>query len=81
MENDSTLAEKLVALLVLIMVGAQTWTVIQDATQGDAGRWVDRWWTRSARPRIVKLVMWVDAKALTERMVTEELPYYLSEEP
>lgn len=69
----NSLLETLTGLAVLVAVGAQTWIVVQDATQGDAGRWVKRFWATRLRPPIVRLVEWVDAKALTERMVTEEI--------
>lgn len=71
-ETPSTL-ETLTGLAVLAAVGAQTWIIIQEATQGDAGRWVKRWWAREGRPFVVRIVMWLDAKALVERMVLEEI--------
>lgn len=74
MERDTPSAiETLTGLAVLAAVGAQTWIVLQEATQGDAGRWVQRFWARDVRPVIVRAVMWIDAKALVERMVSEEI--------
>lgn len=71
-ETPSTL-ETLTGLAVLAAVLAQTWIILQEATQGDAGRWAKRWWHRDVRPFVVRIVTWLDAKAVTERMLTEEI--------
>lgn len=81
MEEHPPLTETLIGILVLVMVGAQTWIVLNEATDGDAGRRVRQWWERSARPVIVRLVTWADAKAVVERMVADEIePYLLKRE-
>ncbi|MGH7485251.1 MAG: hypothetical protein ACREMY_06540 [bacterium] len=73
MADTPSSVETLTGIVVLVAVGAQTWIVVQDATQGDAGRWVKRYWSAHLRPAIVKVIMWLDAKALIERMVTDEV--------
>lgn len=71
--DTPSLIETLTGLAILVAVGAQTWIVVQEATQGDAGRWVRHWWTTRLRPLIVRAVMWVDARALVEAMITDEI--------
>lgn len=71
-ENPS-MVENLAGLLVLVMLGAQTWIVVNEATQGDAGRWVRRWWDGRARPWWVRVVTWIDAASITDRMILEEI--------
>lgn len=78
MEEHPPLTETLIGILVLVMVGAQTWIVLNEATDGDAARHVRAWWERKARPVIVRLVTWADAKAVVEAMVTDEIEPYLS---
>lgn len=73
MKDEDSLLEILVGLMILTLVGAQTWVTINDATGGEAGRTVQRWWLRTGRPVVVRAIMWLDAHALTERMVTEEI--------
>lgn len=79
MKEDSPL-ETLIGVVVLAAVLAQTWILVQDATQGDAGRHLARWWQLAARPQIVRVVAWVDARALTEAMVTDEIEPMLRRE-
>lgn len=78
MDDHPPITETIIGLLVMIMVGAQTWIVLNEATDGDAGRRVRHWWDHQARPVIVRLVTWVDATTITERMVTEEIGPYLA---
>ena len=73
MEREPSAIETLTGLAILVAVGAQTWIVVQDATQGDAGRWVKRWWAARLRPAIVRVVIWLDSKAIVEKMVAEEI--------
>ena len=80
MEHKASLAETLTGLAVLVAVGAQTWVVLQEATQGDFGREVSRWWQRKLRPLIVRAVMWIDAKALIDRMIVTEIDPLLNGE-
>lgn len=77
MEEHPPITETLLGLLVLIMVGAQTWVVLNEATDGEAGRRARRWWETNARPVIVRFVTWADAKAVTDRMVNDEIVPYL----
>lgn len=79
MREDTALLETVVSLMVLVAVATQTWILVQDATQGDAGRQVARWWQYRGRPQIVRVVAWVDARHLTERLVTDEIEPYLRE--
>ena len=72
-EREPSPIETLTALAILIAVGAQTWIVVQEATQGDAGRWVKRWWHAQLRPIIVRAVTWLDAKALVDTMIRTEI--------
>lgn len=78
MRENSPL-ETAIGLVVLGAVLAQTWILVQDATQGDAGRHAARWWALVARPQVVRLVEWADARAITERSFTEEIEPYLRE--
>lgn len=78
MEDHTPITETIIGLLVMIMVGAQTWIVLNEATDGDAGRKLRSWWDRQARPVIVRLVTWVDATTITERMVADEIEPYLA---
>ena len=77
MHEKPSFIETLTGLAVLAAVGAQTWIVVQEATQGDAGRWVQRFWQRSIRPTVVRVVLWVDSKAHVERMISEEIVPFL----
>lgn len=65
--------ETVVGLVVLAAVLTQTWMLIQDATQGDAGRQLSHWWAATGRPAVIRAVSWVDAKSITERMISEEI--------
>jgi hypothetical protein len=78
MDEHPPITETVVALMVMILIGTQTWILVNDATQGDAARRVKWWWERSARPVIVRLVTWVDAGAITDRMMTEEIVPFLA---
>ena len=80
MEEHPPLTDRLVGIFVLAMVGTQTWVIINEATDGELGRRVQRWWDRSGRPWIVRLVTWLDACAITERMVAEEIEPLLKRE-
>ena len=72
--------ETLIGVVVLAAVVTQTWILVQDATQGDAGRHLARWWARTGRPQVVRVVAWADARALTEAMVTDEIEPMLRRE-
>lgn len=78
MRDDSVL-ETVVGLVVLAAVATQTWILVQDATQGDAGRYLARWWATTARPQIVRCVAWIDARSLTEAMIADEIEPILKE--
>lgn len=80
MERKASLAETLTGLAVLVAVGAQTWVVLQEATQGDFGRQVSRWWQRKLRPAIVRVVLWIDAKSVVDRMIAMEIDPLLNGE-
>ena len=73
MERKSSALETLTGLCILIAVGAQTWMVVQDSTQGDAGRWVRRYWNSRLRPKLVWVVLWIDSKAVIDRMIDDEV--------
>ena len=66
-------------LLVLCAVAAQTFIVINEATEGEAGRIASRWWHGRIRPQLVRVITWLDAHAITERMVESEVIPYLEE--
>lgn len=65
---------------MLAAVLTQTWILVQEATQGDAGRTVRRWWQVHGRPQVVRAVAWLDAHDLTERMITDEIGPMLERE-
>lgn len=72
-EEHPPLTETIIGLLVVVMVGTQTWVVVQEATQGEAGRRVRSWWEQSFRPFLVRLTTWIDARAIIEQMVSDEI--------
>lgn len=80
MNRESSTAETVTGLLVLCLIGAQTWIVVQDATQGEAGRWAVRCWQRRIRPAVIRLVLWIDAKAVIDRMIATEVDPLLNGE-
>lgn len=71
--SENSPLETAIGLVVLAAALTQTWILLQDTTQGDAGRHVSRWWETKVRPQVVRLVAWIDAAGITERMVTEEI--------
>lgn len=73
-------AESLASLMILVAVGVQTWVVVQDATDGDAGRQVRRWWEGRARPQVDRLVSWVYAHDICEQMIIREIEPMLARE-
>jgi hypothetical protein len=75
--RDESTLETVVGLVVLVAVATQTWILLQDATQGDAGRHVRRWWHGRARPAVVRLVTLVDTRAVTAAMIEREIVPYL----
>lgn len=79
MKDHPPISETIATFLVLAMIGAQTWMVVNEATGGDAGRRLSQWWASVARPAIVRAVIWIDARAITEQMVTDEIHPYLEE--
>ena len=78
MSEDSAL-ETVIGLVVLAAVLTQTWILVQDATQGDAGRHLRRWWHIVARPQVVRAVEWIDARALVAQLYADEITPYLEE--
>ena len=72
-QDKPSLLETVVEVLVAAAVGVQAWVVINDATEGEAKRQVLAWWARTARPAVVRLVTWLDARAITEKMVIREI--------
>lgn len=75
-ENHSPL-ETLIELLILTAVGAQAFLVVNEATDGEAGRKLAWWWRHRIRPHVVRAVTWIDAHAITETMVQSEILPYL----
>lgn len=73
MGEKASTVETVISVVVLVAVATQTWILVQDATQGDAGRHLRRWWERRARPQVVRAVTWLDAHDQVERMYTEEI--------
>lgn len=78
--RDNSPLETVIGVLVAVAVAAQTWVVVNEATHGDAGRQAARWWARDVRPGVVRIVEWIDARALTEQMVSHEIEPMLERE-
>lgn len=78
--TENSPLETVIGVLVAVAVAAQTWVIINEATHGDAGRQVARWWAYDARPKVVRIIEWADARALTEQMVAREIEPMLKRE-
>lgn len=79
--TENSPLETVIGVLVAVAVAAQTWVVVNEASHGDAGRQVARWWALDVRPRVVRVIEWLDARALTEQMVAREIEPMLKREP
>lgn len=77
MERTPTPLETVVELLILVAIATQAWILVDQATEGGAGRWVGYWWRTKLRPQVVRVVAWFDAAALVDRMVSDEIAPYL----
>lgn len=81
MDNDHTSPlETVIGLLVAAAAATQTWILVNEATDGDAKRQVARWWHRTWRPAIVRVVAWLDAHAIAEAMYATEIAPLLERE-
>ena len=79
MNEQRSPLETFFELLVLAAVAAQTFLVINEATEGEAGRRLSHLWQTRVRPRVVRVVAWLDAKAIVERAIQVELIPLLEE--
>jgi len=73
MREQRSPLETFFELLVFCAVAAQTFLVVNEATDGEAGRRLSDLWHHRVRPRVVRVVAWLDAKAIMERAIATEI--------
>ena len=70
-------AETLVTVVAVLAIGLQTWLLVQEATDGEAGRALRRWWAGDILPRWRRLRDWIEAPLIVEAMVSREIVPWL----
>jgi hypothetical protein len=69
-----------VAFVVLVAVCVQTWTVLNESTNGELELQLRHWWRIKGNPALQRFRDWVSSAEITERMVNEEIVPFLERE-
>ncbi len=80
MDDRPRLLDTLVALVILTAVSVQTFTVLNEATNGELELQFRRWWLTNGKPQIQRFREWFSSAEITERMVNDEIVPFLERE-